>query len=112
MHRHFKTSIVFSSEQFGNILLTEYRGVSDTHYVSTSTMVDPNVNITVAAGSFNTCTYLRTIIPYPNWEQIIGGTILFRTRYAENVGIITKNLPVAYGETSRLERRLLRFHVN
>lgn len=112
-----KHQIVFSSNDFNNILLTYYTfspqiPQGDTQSVITCRMVDNNFVKSTPAGLFTTINYQREFIQRAPFDTILGDTIHFNTRYAENVGIVSKSLPVVWFQTTRVERRLVRYHLN
>ncbi|MEI7661224.1 MAG: hypothetical protein WCK34_03455 [Bacteroidota bacterium] len=105
--------IVFSSQDFQTIFSSEYSTSyhNDTMCHIVTKMADPNFIVNTPAGTFATINSQAVYYMYPGYAN--GGKIRFvNKRYAENIGIVEETLLFWVYAPNRLERRLVRYHVN
>ena len=100
--------IVFSSEDFGEVFSSYVYGPNlatpDTLYV-TEKMDYKNETTIVEAGTFVTSTF-RIVFRFPS-----GQYKRCDTRYAKNVGIVSRCVGIYYFAPLSVEQRLLRYHL-
>jgi len=106
-------NILFSSQDFTTVFDHYYTtaSFSDTAAEVVAKMEDPNLLVTIEAGTFLTCDYRLTYYMYPNWSAN-GNPRIRHTRYARDIGIVMETLPIYFGNPNYIERRLLRYHLN
>lgn len=105
--------ILFSSQDFSNVLLSRYvwGGANDTISKVTKQMADKNVIVTTSAGTFKTSNAKEISLIFPNYVTFTN--LRYRnTRYAENIGIVIETLPFLLASPNYIERRLVRYHLN
>jgi hypothetical protein len=77
----------------------------------TSQMADSGLIVTVPAGTFATIDFLQTYKIAPQFSH--GGNPRYRrTRYAQNIGIVSEDLEFFFYPSTYTERRLVRYHLN
>ncbi len=108
--------IVFSSQDFSNILFSSYDigTANDTISINTIRMRDRNLPYTVPAGTFETINAYNSFV----LKSKSRGDKEFpiNCRYAANVGLVAETMVYYISQYSQdrayIERRLVRYHVN
>lgn len=111
-----KGDILFSSTNFTDILFTEVTLLgSDTFYVATYQMEEPDYNIKVPAGSFRVLNYKGTVIEndniFPPWVELFNK--VKNNYYAMGIGKVQDSYLLAggQGEARIMHRKLLRYNI-
>lgn len=105
--------IEFSSQDFTTIFKTGYQIVNtnDTVCRYEYKMGDQNTSVTTPLGTFNTSSFKEIYYMYPNYN-IVGSVRTRRVKYAENVGKVVQEWYFFVNNSTRWERRLIRYHLN
>ena len=104
--------IVFSSLDFVSVFDDYYstNGI-DTIYRYTARMADKNLLFFAPMGSFTTSNYKRNYQMYGSLA-VNGVNRSMNTRYAKDVGMVSETLLFYTSQTTYIERRLVRYHLN
>lgn len=107
--------IIFSSMDFNTILSSYYTYAlgSDSAYIITTQMQEVAIPTTTPAGTFNTLIFNKKLVFLTTaCINLYGDSLEFKTKYAKNVGMLVMPLPMLPNQTTKIERRLVRYHVN